>query len=265
MLRRLLAHPLTRGMDLDDPRTTEMRRLVIDGKPFLKRVYTEWCETILQALPALDGRVLEIGSGAGLLRRHIPRLITSDVQLIKGEVSLVLNAEALPFGDSALKAIAMVNVLHHLHRPRRFFSEAARCVKDGGALIMIEPWNTGWSRYVFGNLHHEPFDTHAADWESTAGGPLSGGNGALPWILFERDRERFEREYPQWTVRTITRGMPFRYLLSGGVALRSLQPGWMFPAWTALEGILKAWAPSLALFAFIVLDRGPRGRESSDV
>jgi SAM-dependent methyltransferase len=258
MLRRLLAHPLTRGMDLDDSRTTEMRRHVVDGKPFLKKVYAEWCETIRRALPAVDGRVLEIGSGAGLLRQHIPQLITSDVQLIRGEVSLVLDAEALPFGDGTLKAISMVNVLHHVHRPRRFFSEAARCVKDGGALIMVEPWNTGWSRFVFGRFHHEPFDIHAANWESPGQGPLSGGNAALPWILFERDRERFEGEYPQWAVRSITRGMPFRYLLSGGVGLRSLQPGWMFPAWTALEGVLKAWVPSLALFALIVLDRRPR-------
>jgi hypothetical protein len=40
----------------------------------------------------------------------------------------------------------------------------------------------------------------AADWSFPAVGPLSGANGALPWILFERDRARFEREFPQWVI-----------------------------------------------------------------
>ena len=47
--------------------------------------------------------------------------------------------------------------------------------------------------------------------------------------------------------------MPFRYLLSGGVSLRSLVPGWSFALWRNLENLLRPWMKSLAMFALIVL------------
>ena len=39
MLKHWLEHPLTRGLDLDDPRTTHLRRRVLDEKRFLRRIY----------------------------------------------------------------------------------------------------------------------------------------------------------------------------------------------------------------------------------
>ena len=63
-------------------------------------------------------------------------------------------------------------------------------------------WVTRWSRWIYGRFHHEPFDPQRADWEFPLSGPLSGANGALPWIIFQRDREQFEREWaPELHVR----------------------------------------------------------------
>jgi hypothetical protein len=61
---------------------------------------------------------------------------------------------------------------------------------------MIEPWVTPWSRLVYTRMHHEPFVPAAAQWEFLTTGPLSGANGALPYILFSRDRAQFELEFP---------------------------------------------------------------------
>ena len=36
---RLLALPATRGLDLDAPETTALRREIVRGKPFLRAVY----------------------------------------------------------------------------------------------------------------------------------------------------------------------------------------------------------------------------------
>ena len=36
MLARLLTHPLTRGLDLDEPATTALRRRLVAEKPFLR-------------------------------------------------------------------------------------------------------------------------------------------------------------------------------------------------------------------------------------
>ena len=120
---------------------------------------------------------------------------------------------------------------------------------------MIEPWVTAWSRLVWGPLHHEPFEPQADSWTIPESGPLSGANGALPWIVFERDRERFETEFPAWEIVSIRLDRPVSYLLSGGVSMRSLMPGWSFGAWRRLERRLAPWMSALGTFAVIVLRR----------
>src|SRR5262245_18969187 len=146
MLRRWLEHPLTTGLDIDDPRTTDRRRLIIESKPFLRDIYAEWYSGIAQALPGGPGEVLEIGSGAGFLGNVVPGLITSEAFFCSG-VRLVLDGSRLPVAAGALRAIVMTNVLHHLPEPRRFITEALRCVRPGGAIVMVEPWVTTWSTF----------------------------------------------------------------------------------------------------------------------
>jgi len=253
-----LAHPLTRGLDVDDPRTTELRRYIVQKNNFLRRIYREWYADIAEALPTNGRPVLELGSGAGFLSHVIPGVITSEIFHCSG-VDVVLSGLELPFADGALRGIVMTDVLHHLPRPRRFFVEAARCVCPGGVIVMNEPWVTGWSCLIWGRFHHEPFEPLAKEWEFSPTGPLSGANSALPWIIFERDRATFEREFPQWRIHKIKLSMPFRYLLSGGVSRRSLMPGWTFGLWRQLENSLQRWMKQLAMFGLIVLVRDNKG------
>ena len=79
MIKLILAHPLTRGMDIDDPRTTQLRLRIVRSKRFLRKIYEEWYRDIVAALPPCDGQVLELGSGAGFLSEFIPGLITSEI------------------------------------------------------------------------------------------------------------------------------------------------------------------------------------------
>ena len=127
--------------------------------------------------------------------------------------------------------------------------------RPGGLVVMIEPWVTSWSTLVYTQLHHEPFDPKVKEWEFPASGPLSGENGALPYILFERDRLQFEREFPMWQIQTIKLMMPFCYLLSGGVSMRSLMPGSSFKCWRTLENLLRPQMNNLAMFAYVVLQK----------
>jgi SAM-dependent methyltransferase len=254
MLARWLEHPLTRGLDVDDPRTTRLRRRILAEKRFLRRIYEDWYRALAASLPPGEGPVLELGSGAGFLADFVPDLVRSEVFHTPG-IDAVLDGLALPFRDRSLRGIAMTNVLHHLPRPLRFFAEAARAVQPGGLVTMIEPWVTPWSRWVYTRLHHEPFLPEAREWEIPAGGPLSGANGALPWILFHRDRERFEREAPAWRVRSVQPMMPFRYLVSGGVSLRGLTPAASYPLWKGFERALSPFNGKLAMFAHVVIER----------
>jgi SAM-dependent methyltransferase len=254
MFKGLLSHPLGRGVDLDDPQATLLRRQILVEKRFLRHLYVDWYRSLVQALPAGDGAVLELGTGAGFLRDLIPGLITSDVLHIP-DLDVVLDAHHLPFRSGMLRAVVMIDVLHHLSEPTLFFREAARCVRPGGAVVMIEPWVTPWSRLVYTLLHHEPFHPEADQWGFPPSGPLSGANGALPWIIFHRDRERFDREYPEWHVKTVEPDMPVSYLLSGGVSMRSFAPGWMFGLVRGIERSMTAWMDFCAMFVKIQMER----------
>ena len=76
----------------------------------------------------------------------------------------------------------MVDTLHHLPRPLDFLSEAARVLKPGGRLAMVEPWITAPSWVLYRFFHHEecrlgvdvarPFDSDAK--------AALDGNAAIP-------------------------------------------------------------------------------------
>lgn len=254
MLGRLLAHPLTRGLRPDDPRTTAARKAIVRGKPFLREIYREWYEKIIAALPAAQGPVLELGSGAGFFADLFPEAVTSEVFFCQG-VRAVADARRLPFADRSLRAIVMTDVMHHIPEPERFLGEARRTLKPGGRMLMVEPWVSPWSTFVYTRFHSEPFRPQASTWSFPSTGPLSGANGAVPWIVFSRDRSRFEALFPELEIACIEPCMPLRYLVSGGVSLRALSPAWTFPLWTALERLVHPWIRSLAMFAFIRVDR----------
>jgi SAM-dependent methyltransferase len=254
MLESWLAHPSTKHLSIDDPQTTLNRRRIIQEKKFLRLIYEDWYASILAALPAGEGKLLELGSGAGFFREFIPDLITSEIFHLPG-VDVVMDAQHLPLSDGVLRGIVMINVMHHLPEPRLFFCEACRCLRPGGVIIMIEPWVTAWSTLVYRFLHHEPFHPKAAAWEFPAQGPLSGANAALPWIIFERDRSKFDQEFRQVRLHKLELIMPFRYLLSGGVSKISLCPSWTYEVWRRLEEALKPYLSRLAMFAQIQLVR----------
>ncbi len=261
VLRHWLAHPLTRGLALDDPQTTGRRRAVIRAKPLLRRVYDEWYASLATAVPAGAAPVLELGSGGGFIAEWIPAAITSDVLPVPG-IRIVADARALPFARASLRGIVMTDVLHHIPDVRRFLREAARVVHPGGVVAMIEPWLSRWSRLVYGRLHHEPCRPDAASWEFASSGPLSDANLALPWMLFVRDRAQFEREFPGWRIARVAPMSGLRYLLSGGVSLRDLVPAATIGAWSRVDRILDRWPSTWAMFALIVLERRAEAGEA---
>ena len=254
MLKKLLAHPLTKSLKPDDPHTTELRRKIIKGKRFLYRIYEEWYGDLIAAVPGPNfcpGQILELGSGGGFLKELLPECITSEVFPCSG-VDMVVDARALPFAEGSLRAILMVDVFHHIPDVAEFLHEAERTLTPGGVIAMWEPWNTPWSRLIYKNFHSEPFEPEATDWSFPASGPLSGANGALPWIVFERDKAKFMTEFKMLCVEK-GGGYPFCYLASGGVSMRALAPGLFFPFIRMLEHGLSFFEDYLAMFAFIKL------------
>lgn len=250
MLRKILSNPLTAGLDIDDPQYTSLKKRVIESKPFLFNLYQEWYERIVDAVPDGNAPALEIGSGASRMNEYINGLIASDFLNTPG-LNIVLDGRKLPYKNDSLRAIVMINVLHHIPDVTLFFAESQRCLHKGGVIIMIEPWITIWSKFIYTFFHHEPLDTSTEKWSFKESGPLSGANEALPWILFERDQNRFAMEFPLLDVQDVEPMMPISYLLSGGYSLRSLAPGWSYGMVRGFENVLRPLDKFIGMFAYI--------------
>ena len=239
---------------LDDPRTTLYHHDVILSKPFLKKLYVEWYSFFRDRISMQPGdKILEIGSGGGFLKQIIPGIITSDILPLEN-CDLNFSAEQLPFNDEELSGIVMLNVLHHIPKPEKFLAEAQRTLKKGGKLIMIEPANTFWSRIIYKNFHHEPFDPKGG-WEIDSSGPLSGANGAIPWIIFKRDMKEFEKKFSHLVVEKFRNHTPVSYLLSGGFSMKQLVPSWSFSFFRFAEKILSPFSGQLGMFVTIEISK----------
>ena len=148
----------------------------------------------------------------------------------------------------------MIDVLHHVSDAAAFFKEVTRCLKPGGKVVMIEPANTPWSRFIHRNFHHERFDT-TAGWALAGAGPFSGANLALAWIIFYRDRQKFEREFPALKITGLENHTPLRYLVSGGLSFRQLLPSFTYNAVKGLENLLKPLNGRLGMFLTVRLEK----------
>lgn len=260
--------------DLDDPATTLLHSDIVRKKPFLRRLYIDFYKQFEKAITEPGKKVLiELGSGGGFIKEVIGNVITSDI-LELPNVDKVFSAAKMPFEEASVDAFFMFDVLHHITNPRGFFKEALRCLKTGGKIIMIEPANTLWSRFIYKNFHRELFDTQAG-WElqrsevrgqrsEDRGGPVSHGNGAIPWIIFSRDRRVFEREFPSLKVVRMFNHTPMRYLLSGGFTLRQMVPSFTYSLIKAIEYILSPVRDYLGMFQTIELEKTEDRRQRTD-
>jgi SAM-dependent methyltransferase len=235
---------------LDDPQTTLKHREIILSKSFLKKIYVKWYADFIKISKQLpEGKFIEIGAGGGFLKELMPNLITSDIMPLE-HCDMVFSAEEIPFKENELSGIFMLNVFHHIPKPYLFLKEAERTLKPGGKIVMTEPANSWFGKWIYQTFHHEPFDI-TGDWEIQSSGPLSGSNQALPHIYFERDRKKFEKEFPSLKIESINYHTPLLYLLSGGVSRKAFMPIWTFPIWNFTEKILHPIARQLGLFQTI--------------
>ena len=256
MVERFKLPETRRIKDLDDSATTLLHAEIIQKKPFLRKLYIDFYKQLEKVVSDPEEKVLvELGSGAGFIKEVISNVITSDI-LELPNVDKVFSALEMPFEKASVDAFFMFDVLHHITDPRVFFREALRCLKIGGRIVMIEPANTLWSRFIYRNFHHELFDTQAK-WElgSRKAEPLSYGNGALAWIIFSRDRRIFEDEFPSLRIVRMHNHTPLRYLLSGGLTLRQLVPSFTYPAIKAIEYTLSPVNNLLGMFQTVELEK----------
>ena len=238
--------------DLNHPERSLEHKQILLSKTSLKSLYIDWYNLFKKYIQK-DSVYIELGSGGGFIKDIIPNIITSDVNQIPG-VDKYFSASEMPFENESVSGIFMIDAFHHFPNVDEFFEESIRVLKTNGKIVMIEPWNTKWSSWIYKKFHHELFDPDL-DWRFPTSGPLSGSNMALPYIVFRRDIDIFNQKYPQLKVKTIEPHTPFAYLLTGGFSRSAFLPAFIIKIVRYCEKHFTWLRNKFAMFVSIEIEK----------
>ncbi|MBX9742861.1 MAG: class I SAM-dependent methyltransferase [Chthoniobacterales bacterium] len=234
---------------------------ILCQKKMMQGVFEDFyqlCVTMADKYFCNEGEELEIGSGVSFFKKIRPNLITSDI-INAPHLNIILDAQNMSqIKDSSLRSIYAINVFHHFSDPRQFFSELLRVLKPGGGCVLVEPFYGLIAKKFYSNVHQsEHFNPFQKEWESTSDmGIMSNANQALSYIVFKRDREIFEKEYP--TLNIVESNLLYnylRYFFSGGINFKQLLPNISIPILKMCESLLRPFAHYTALHHIIAIKK----------
>lgn len=257
-----LREPAVRGVALDGEERIAVHRAVLERKPMLRAVFAE-CREAMRRLAQRHltgvGHAVELGAGVAPMRESVRDVWASDV-VYASHLDLVADAQAMPFRDASLRVVYAQNAFHHFPLPERFFHELARVLVPGGGAVLLEPAHGALASWLYPRLFaSEGFDKRYPSWEAPRSGPMNGANQALAYVVFVRDRERFERTCPELEIvalEPLANGL--RYLASGGLNFRQLLPDALDGVARLVERMSTPAARVLALHQVVVLRRRSR-------
>jgi len=245
-------------------RLAEHRRIWA-SKPVLARVYAVWFDALLASLPPRP-RVVEVGAGPGFLSGHARRR-APDVPWVATDLletpwnDVVADGLQLPFRQGTCDAVVGLDLVHHLARPAAFFAEAARVLRPGGRIAVIEPWISPLYYPIYRWLHHEGCTLGIDPWnpfgreEPQQKDPFQG-DAAVLWRLVRATPPDRWRELG-FEPPTVTRLNGFAYLLSLGFRKGSLLPAPLATLLMKADRTLLPLARYVGMRALAVWDRRP--------
>ncbi|RJR38276.1 MAG: class I SAM-dependent methyltransferase [Desulfobacteraceae bacterium] len=240
---------------MDAASILEERREKWKTKEVLRRLYFKWYSLIGDWIR--PGVVLELGGGSGNLKEYFPDAISSDILFTKW-LDAVFDAQRIPVGKESVDSIVLFDVLHHLPEPALFFSEAERALKTGGRIVMMEPYVSCSSYFIYRFLHQEGLKRDGNPLR--CGNVQEGkdpfqGNQAIPSLIFETHRELFLKRYPGLKIISEQKLDFLTYPLSGGFHHLNFCPLSFYGLLERLERLLSPLQSYLAFRMFIVIEK----------
>ncbi len=238
--------------------TLSRHREIWDKKKILREIYAAWYRMILGDMKESGHKTVELGAGSGNFKAFKPDVISADIADCEW-LDMCFDAHHMPFENNTLGNIVMVDVLHHLADPVRFFNEAYRVLEPQGRLIMLEPYPSLLSRPVYRAVHPEPFLMNMDYFDLKPGRAKKdpwAANQAIPYLMFFKQRRKFEKQFEhQYRIIKRERNSCVLYPASGGFERRALIPDFMIPVFRILELLLKPLSRIMAFRCYVVLEK----------
>lgn len=257
MLADFLREPLLDKINVDSTDRMTAHEAILNSKPMIREVFTEihglmW-KLSRQHLGG-EGQDIEIGAGVYPIKRSYPSVLATDL-IPSTSIDRVMDAQAMDVADASIRTIFGQHCFHHLPQPEKFFAELNRVLVPGGGAVLVEPYWSPVATVLFKQLFaSEDFDKNSSGWDNLASGAMSDANQALSYVVFERDRVRYDRLFPSLpVVHQAPLGNYMRYLLSGGLNFRQLIPDALIPVVKGLETGLSPFNRWIALHHVIVI------------
>lgn len=227
-----------------------------------KKLLLAWYRQIYEYMTNnLSGRglIVEMGSGSSFLHEHVPGLIRSNIIFVK-ENDIVFSAFALPFKDSSVGDIVLINVLHHLQDPFAFFKEAERVLRPGGRVLISDPYMSLLSYPVWHYLHPENCDRKKIGFNNTGEiNPMIDANSATATNMFCLKSSALADHCDYLRPVKVELHSKFLYWIAGGYNFPQFIPTSLAPLVKIAEKILSPLDKWLASFMYAVLEKREPG------
>ena len=236
------------------------RRKVWAQKPQIRLVYQRWMKKMQKFL--VDGPLLEVGSGSGLLKDFLPEVILSDVFKLPW-IDKVIDCMDMPFEKDCLGGIICIDLLHHVSEPHTFLKEAARVLRPGGRVFFIEPYITPGSYFGYKLLHPEDVnfkEYHAGIDKTGKKADPWQGNSALANLVFKRDLKQWGTLQPDFNIIHREIFSFFDFQAAAGFQEYAFVPHWLFKYLVKVDDWISFLMPLLGYRIFVVLEKRSSSR-----
>jgi len=257
-LRTWLQEPRLIGVDPDSEKMLEIHSKVLYEKPIMRDVFSEFYDACIRLdekyFSDSKAKRVEIGAGVSFFKKKYPDIISTDIKKAEN-LDMVVDAQNMPFEQNSVRAIYGINCFHHFPNPDLFFNELDRVLVKGCGCILIDPYyGTSAKQFYKKIFDTETFDMTQKEWVNESLGFMNGANQALSYIVFIRDKKKFEERYPNLEI-IVQKPLNnyIRYVLSGGLNFRQILPSFFSPVIKFFEFIFMPFNSVFALHHILVI------------